>query len=165
VLGGPRDIVPLRPYPEQIVAAVEGSAGLILLHSSHANDSEFVHRELELAVSAGISIHPVALDRDPPVKRLALFLSNVQRLDASRVQIGDFVPSIVSAISNEAVPPTDERHVQGTNRLNGRIVLGLIPPPASAPSLSSIRWEATREPRGRNPCRVLPLGRLGSTRC
>jgi hypothetical protein len=40
----PRDIVPLRPYPEQIVAAVEGSAGLILLHPSHANDSEFVHR-------------------------------------------------------------------------------------------------------------------------
>src|SRR4051812_22063743 len=66
----PRDVRPGADYAAEIVTAIETSAVFVLVLSEHANDSPFVSREVERAVSKGKPVFPVRVREVMPSKSL-----------------------------------------------------------------------------------------------
>jgi ribosomal protein L7/L12 len=70
----PRDVKPGVPYPGQIVTAIEGSAGLVLIVTPSANDSPDVLQEVQLASTARKTIAPVIVSGCAPGADLRYYL-------------------------------------------------------------------------------------------
>jgi len=78
----PRDVVPGASYGEEIVNAIEGSRVMVLVLSANANASLHIPKEVERAVSNGVSIIPLRVENVTPAKSLDYFISSVHWLDA-----------------------------------------------------------------------------------
>ncbi len=78
----PRDPVPGIPYGRQIVDAIAAARLLLLIFSSHANESRAVINEVELASSSGKVIIPVRVEDVTPSKDLAFYVNAVHWFDA-----------------------------------------------------------------------------------
>jgi hypothetical protein len=77
----PRDIL-VGSYGAAIIKAINNSKLMVLVLSSHANQSEHVHREVERAAGKGINIYPFRVEDVLPSEDLELFVSSEQWLDA-----------------------------------------------------------------------------------
>ena len=78
----PRDITPGDEWSASIIDAIGEVKVFVLLFSQHANESHQIQREVELAVSRGIPILPVRLERVSPSRSLGFFISTQHWLDA-----------------------------------------------------------------------------------
>ncbi len=78
----PRDILPGNEWGESIVEGIENSRMMVILLSRASNQSTYVLREVERAVSGGLTIVPVRIESVLPSKKLTLFLSATHWLDA-----------------------------------------------------------------------------------
>src|SRR6201981_1165687 len=78
----PRDVMPGREYGAAIVHAIHPSRVLVLVFSSHANQSPQVGREVERAVNRGIPIVPLRIENISPTQSLEYFIGTVHWLDA-----------------------------------------------------------------------------------
>lgn len=78
----PRDVAPSSVWAEQIMDALSKARLLVLVFSSHSNDSVQVSREVERAVARRIPVLPFRIEDVPPSKSLEYFLSSQQWLDA-----------------------------------------------------------------------------------
>lgn len=78
----PRDPVPGIPYGRQIVDAIETARLVLLIFSSHANESRAVINEVELASSGGKVIIPIRVEDVAPSRDLAFYVSAVHWFDA-----------------------------------------------------------------------------------
>lgn len=78
----PRDILPGVNYGEALIEAISGAHVLVLVFSSHANQSPQVMREVERAVSRGLPIVPFRIEDVPPSKAMEFFISAPHWLDA-----------------------------------------------------------------------------------
>lgn len=78
----PRDVLPGMSYGEAINLAIRGARVFVLVFSNHANLSDHVHKEVERAVSNGITIIPFRIENVAPSLRLEYFISSVHWLDA-----------------------------------------------------------------------------------
>ena len=72
----PRDIPMGKEYGEAIIAGIENTAATILVLSEQANESIFVRREIERAVSKGKPVFPVRIRNVLPSTGLELFISS-----------------------------------------------------------------------------------------
>lgn len=78
----PRDVVPGRPWAEAITEAMKGSQVAVLVFSSHANESQQISREVNLAASGSVPIIPFRIEDVEPSGSLAYFISDSHWLDA-----------------------------------------------------------------------------------
>jgi len=78
----PRDIRPGGEYGAAIIDAIDQCHVMVLIFSSSANDSRQIHREIERAVSKGVTIVPVRIDDVVPTKSMEYFLGAIHWLDA-----------------------------------------------------------------------------------
>jgi hypothetical protein len=78
----PRDIKPGGEYGEAIIEAIDQCRVMVLIFSSSANDSRQVHREIERAVSKGVTIIPLRIEEVLPTKSMEYFLGAIHWLDA-----------------------------------------------------------------------------------
>ena len=78
----PRDISPGSEWGAAIIDAIDHSAVMVLIFSSNANESRQIRREVEHAVSKGVTIVPVRIDQAEPTRSLAYFMAGVHWLDA-----------------------------------------------------------------------------------
>jgi lipoprotein NlpI len=78
----PRDVEPGRQYGEAIIDAIHHSRVMVLIFSSHANASVHISREVERAVSNGVTIIPLRIEEITPAKSLDFFIGSVHWLDA-----------------------------------------------------------------------------------
>src|SRR5437868_3091907 len=78
----PRDIAPGAEWGESIVTAIDSCRVMVLVFSSNANESRQIRREVERAVSKGITIVPVRIENVEPTKSLAYFMAGVHWPDA-----------------------------------------------------------------------------------
>jgi hypothetical protein len=69
-------------YGEEIIDAILASRVMVLVFSSHANESKHVPNEIEQAVSHGITVVPFRIEDVLPGKKLQLFIASVHWLDA-----------------------------------------------------------------------------------
>lgn len=79
----PRDIgLGVRSWPAAILQGIISCRAMVLIFSSHANESEDVGREVERAVSHKVAIVPLRIENVPPAGIIEYFLSSHQWLDA-----------------------------------------------------------------------------------
>lgn len=78
----PRDIVPGTSYGEAIIDAIHGAKVMVLVFSSNANTSAHIPKEVERAVSGGVTILPFRIEDIAPGKSLDYFIGSVHWLDA-----------------------------------------------------------------------------------
>lgn len=76
-----RDLETGSRYGDEIIQQIKNSEALVLVLSSAANDSEFVHREVERAVNYRIPIFSVRIEEVLPGSALELFISATQWID------------------------------------------------------------------------------------
>jgi len=79
-----RDAKPGEEWAESIVDAIASSRIVVLIYSSHSNESQQVLREMERAVQANIPILPLLIDDTPLSKSMRYFLGATHWLDTSR---------------------------------------------------------------------------------
>jgi TIR domain len=78
----PRDVSAGADYASAIFDAIREAKVLVLVFSSHANESSHVRREVERAVSNGIAILPFRIEDVLPSPSLEYFISDSHWLDA-----------------------------------------------------------------------------------
>lgn len=78
----PRDILAGTGWGEAIVDAINQSQVMVLVFSSHANESPHIRREVDRAVTKGVPIIPVRIEDVVPAKALEYYMSSVHWLDA-----------------------------------------------------------------------------------
>ena len=77
----PRD-VPVGDFAAALTRAVQGSRVLVLVLSSSSNDSEYVRKEIALAVSSAVVIVPLRIEAIDLHPSLMFLLSTIHWLDA-----------------------------------------------------------------------------------
>src|SRR5437016_3249177 len=91
-------------WSAEIIQAIDESSVIVLIFSSHANESKQVARELHYASEQGIPIIPVRIENVPLAKALAYLVGTVQWLDAPR-PIESHLPLLTSAVANKLGKP------------------------------------------------------------
>lgn len=81
----PRDIPPGWDYEEAIVEAIAASRALLLILSTHSNNSSHVRREVQRAFAkeSATKVIPFRIENVPYSKPLSYYLSSTQWIDAS----------------------------------------------------------------------------------
>jgi hypothetical protein len=94
----PRNIDPGREYPEAIIDGINRSHMMILIFSSHANDSPDIKREIKHASDKRRTIIPFRVEDVKPVGGLEYFLGSVQWLDALPPHPEKHIPELVAEV-------------------------------------------------------------------
>lgn len=79
----PRNIEIGKDYAESITLGLRACSILLLIFSEHSNNSRYVQREVERAVSYNATIIPFKIENVEPSPSLEFFTSTVQWLDAT----------------------------------------------------------------------------------
>ena len=95
----PRDVPPGKDYGAAILDGIAESAALVLILSEEANDSTFVRKEVERAVSKGKPVLPVRIREVAPAGALEFFISSSQWVDAWRSPMEQHLNKLADAIS------------------------------------------------------------------
>ena len=78
----PRDVRPGVEYAASIIEGLDACRVMVLVFSSNANASVQVHREIERAISKGLTIIPLRIEEIAPTHAMAYYLSSIHWLDA-----------------------------------------------------------------------------------
>ena len=99
----PRDVRAGREYANEIIDAIERAPVLVLVLSAAANESKFVRREVERAVTKGDPVIPVRIENVMPSTALELFVSATHWIDAWS---GDFAAHMDRLVQDLAERPS-----------------------------------------------------------
>lgn len=94
----PRDVAPGAEYGQAIIDGIEGAKALVLVFSEAANDSQFVRREVERAVSKTKPVFPVRVREAQPSGSLEFFIASAQWVDAFSTPLDRALVPVVSAV-------------------------------------------------------------------
>ncbi len=86
-------------YGGAIVDAIHGSRVMVLVLSSHANNSRHIPNEIERAVSNGVAILPFRIEDVRPAKSLDLFIGSVHWLDALTPPVDRHLDRLAESVS------------------------------------------------------------------
>jgi hypothetical protein len=78
----PRNVTPGMNFGEAIINAIQEAHIMIIVFTANANESKYVSREVERAVSKGIIIIPVRFQDILPSRSMEFFLASQHWLDA-----------------------------------------------------------------------------------
>ena len=109
----PRDVRAGRSYGDEIIGGIESTRSFVLVLSKASNDSAFVAREVERAVSKKKPIFAVRIANIEPAPSLELFISGTQWIDAFPGRLAAHVDRLVNMLADEEgrdIPaPSDAR--------------------------------------------------------
>lgn len=94
----PRDILPGEDWGSAIIDAIREAHVLVLIFSSHSNDSDQIKREVERAVHQGIAVIPFRIEDVLPSKTLEYFISTQHWLDAMTPPLEDHLAHLADTI-------------------------------------------------------------------
>ena len=94
----PRDVPPGMEYGAAILQGIETSRALVLVLSEESNDSQFVRKEVERAVSKAKPVLPVRIREVKPSGSLEFFISSSQWVDAWRSPMEQHLTQLAAAI-------------------------------------------------------------------
>ncbi len=90
----PRDVPLGTEYADSIMPAIEAAKIVVLIYSSNAEESHQVKREIERAVSKGVTIVPVRIEDAPMSKSMEYFVSSMHWLDAITPPLEDHIDKL-----------------------------------------------------------------------
>jgi exo-beta-1,3-glucanase (GH17 family) len=104
----PRDIIPGSDWGGSIIEAINQSRVMILVFSSHSNNSHQVKREVERAATKGLAIIPFRIEDVCPSMALEFYLSSQHWLDAltppMEKHLRHLAKTILAFLSREEAP-------------------------------------------------------------
>jgi hypothetical protein len=95
----PRDIAPGVTWPAAITEAIRQCRAMIIIFSTHANQSPHMAREVEVADSRHVPIIPVRVEEVEPAGDMEYFLGNRQWFDLQRGMLERRIAGLPEAIS------------------------------------------------------------------
>ena len=105
----PRDIVPGDEWGASIIKGLNASKLMVLIFSGHANASGQVRREVERAISRGMTVLPIRVEDIRPDGAMEFALGNTHWLDAFTPPVEQklelLAKSVMTLLSKEPVPP------------------------------------------------------------
>ena len=113
----PRDISPGSDWAEAIIDGIDSSSGLLLILSQHSNQSPQVRRELERAVSRGITIYPLVVENLKPSKWMQYYISAHQWHDATETSLSKAMVKLLEAIQSDQTDDETEADFSGLSAL------------------------------------------------
>ena len=96
----PRDVPPGSDFPDSIVKAIEQCRIVVLIFSSHANNSPHVIRELTNAVNKGRNIVPFRIEDIQPSRSMEYLIGVRQWLDAVTPPLENHFDELAGTIEN-----------------------------------------------------------------
>lgn len=103
----PRDIQPGREWAESIMEALKAVRMVVLIFTDYANASIQVRREVDNAISSGITILPFKLTESVPSGGMEYYLSTLHWLDAMSMPLENAIDELTvmakAVLSGEAV--------------------------------------------------------------
>ncbi len=113
----PRDITAGTDWSGAIVDAISRSDVLVLIFSSHANESPQIRREVERAVAKNVRVIPFRIEDVPPSRSLEYFVSTSHWLDAFTEPLDGHVRTLAETIGmlgqtrdSKQIPPPLHKH-------------------------------------------------------
>ena len=94
----PRDVRPGRTFPGEITRAIQKSKVMLLIFSSHSNNSEQVLREVQLATDSRLPIIRFRIEDVALTDDLRYFLSSPHWLDALTPPLSTHIARLEVAI-------------------------------------------------------------------
>jgi formylglycine-generating enzyme required for sulfatase activity len=94
----PRDISPGLEWGAAIVHAIDNCRAMVLVFSAHADASPQILREVQRAVSKGVSILPLRIEDTQPTAGLAYFMDAVHWMDAIHPPFESHIPKLIDAV-------------------------------------------------------------------
>lgn len=124
----PRDVPPGLEYGEAIINGIEQSRALVLILSDQSNDSQFVRKEVERAVSKTKPVLPVRIREVTPSGSLEFFISSAQWVDAWKSPMEQHLLPLVAAIKAIGQPgaaPVRSSALPPPKRSNAPLLAGI----------------------------------------
>ncbi len=141
----PRNVRAGREYADEIVRGIESAGTMVLLLSKAANDSIFVRREVERAVSKNKPVFPMRIENVQPSPALEFFVSSTHWLDAYSGSLSDHVDRLARDISGGAIVVPERAFKKKLPiHIDRKMALRIGVPVAVA--LAIFGYFATREP-------------------
>ncbi len=109
----PRDVAPGVEYGHAIINAIEQCKALVLVLSDQSNDSQFVRKEVERAVSKTKVVLPVRIREVTPSGSLEFYISSAQWVDAWKTPMEQHLMPLVAAI--KAMNSSDSAPVRSSS--------------------------------------------------
>jgi len=137
----PRDVRPGRTFPGEITRAIQKSKVMLLIFSSHSNNSEQVLREVQLATDSRLAIVRFRIEDVALTDDLRYFLSSPHWLDALTPPLSNHIARLEVAIKELLSSSTE---VSGKNVVDEPVEpevspvtppTAIVPPPAVAPGI------------------------------
>ncbi len=100
----PRDVGPGVEYGEAIIGAIGEARALVLVLSDQSNESQFVRKEVERAVSKTKPVLPVRIREVTPSGALEFYISSAQWVDAWKSPMEQHLGPLVAAIKAMGAP-------------------------------------------------------------
>jgi len=100
----PRDVPPGVEYGQAIIDGIGESRALVLILSDQSNESQFVRKEVERAVSKTKPVLPVRIREVTPSGSLEFFISSAQWVDAWKSPMEQQLLPLVAAIKEIGKP-------------------------------------------------------------
>jgi len=95
----PRDIIPGEDWGAAIIDAINDARAMVLVFSSHSNESDQIKREVERTVHQGIAVIPFRIEDVLPSKTLEYFISTQHWLDALTPPLEDHLEHLAETIT------------------------------------------------------------------
>lgn len=125
----PRDVGPGADYGQSIIDAIEQSRALVLILSDQSNDSQFVKKEVERAVSKTKPVLPVRIREVTPSGSLEFFISTAQWVDAWKSPMEQHLLPLVNAIKaigNPGAAPVRSTTLPPPRKSNAPVIAGIV---------------------------------------
>jgi hypothetical protein len=100
----PRDVGPGVEYGQAIIDAIGEVRALVLVLSDQSNESQFVRKEVERAVSKTKPVLPVRIREVTPSGALEFYISSAQWVDAWKSPMEQHLGPLVAAIKAMGTP-------------------------------------------------------------
>jgi hypothetical protein len=94
----PRNVTAGVPYEQEILDAIHNAKVMVLVFSSHTNQSQHVAREVGLAMGQRVSVIPFMIEDVGPAGSLEYFLDTTHRLAAHTPPLEGHFGSLVRAV-------------------------------------------------------------------
>jgi len=117
----PRDVLVGEKWPEAIADAIEKSHIMVLIFSSHSNNSKDVSKELVLAMNVGVAVIPLRIEEVQPKGVMKYYLSDTHWIDAlnppTKKQIGSIVETVSLLVYKEKVSSGKQKIYKKENEI------------------------------------------------
>jgi TolB-like protein len=165
----PRNIQPGEAWPGAIINAIRQCEVMVLVFSTHSNESPQVLREIDRAVQRKLKIVTYRIDDTEPGGDLEYFLSTVQWLDASDTDPDDRMDFLVKSVedllssgegrtgqppvprrpvASSALPEPSKRRPVGFGGIRGLLFFGIL--------IAMLAWATFQFLRDPSPESVIP---------